>query len=293
MSTNTTSAEFVKRDKSASLKAIRELQRKWPDGPPSGLQPQDSAREPDPKRHAAFVQGGARTRRKAAEVLKALDAGAPLSSVEIPPGVIIDPTPEQIAEQCQPLGLKPPTTIPEGGWRSPIFMSALQLPPPEIFEERPENPFYNPATDEIHRPGVSAAFLRAQEIRHVGAEEAESLLDLRLWKGGSGIWIPYHDLHKPGALMVNSRAFGRLRLDKPGRDAKYLSPRNSGAQLYVPTKAGPFGKELVICEGEFKACALCDAGSAPLVSEGSRAHLTKTANLSRRFRSYSRNGRTR
>ena len=67
--------------------------------------------------------------------------------------------------------------------------------------------------------------------------------------------------------MVNGRPFGRLRLDNPTPSAKYLSPRDSGAQLYVPRHGGPFGKALVVCEGEFKAAkSLRMPASAPSVS---------------------------
>jgi hypothetical protein len=50
--------------------------------------------------------------------------------------------------------------------------------------------------------------------------------------------------------------------------AKYLSPKGSGAQLYVPENGGPFGTELVICEGEFKALALSEAGVAAVAIGG-------------------------
>ena len=111
------------------------------------------------------------------------------------------------------------------------------------------------------RPGVSPEFLRAQNIRHVDIEEAELLLGLRPSSGG--LWIPYSNPHNPGGpLIVNGRPFGRLRLDKPSKAAKYLSPEKSGAQLYVPAHGPPlpFGKTLVVVEGEFKAGALHEAG---------------------------------
>ena len=113
---------------------------------------------------------------------------------------------------------------------------------------------------EVVRPGISSAFLKAQDIRHVDTVEAESLLGFRPRNNGAGIWIPYHDSFKPGPLIVNGRPFGRLRLDKPTPGTKYLSPKEGCVQLYVPINAGPFGKQLVIAEGEFKANALCEAG---------------------------------
>ena len=74
-----------------------------------------------------------------------------------------------------------------------------------------------------------------------------------------GMWIPYDNPHAAGPLTVNNRPFGRLRLDNPTRNAKYLSPKGTGAHLYVPINAGPFERELVIAEGEFKSLALCEA----------------------------------
>jgi hypothetical protein len=122
------------------------------------------------------------------------------------------------------------------------------------------------------RPGVSPEFLRAQNIRHVDIEEAELLLGLRPSSGG--LWIPYSNPHNPGGpLIVNGRPFGRLRLDKPSKAAKYLSPEKSGAQLYVPAHGPPlpFGKTLVVVEGEFKAGALHEAGVKAVGIGGSSA----------------------
>jgi hypothetical protein len=107
---------------------------------------------------------------------------------------------------------------------------------------------------EVSRPGVSALFLRRNGIRHVDEVEAE----LRVGYKKAGILIPYSGLNV-SQLMVNGRHYCRLRLDRPTSDAKYLSPRDSGSQLYIPQGA-PFGPELVICEGEFKSLALAEAG---------------------------------
>jgi putative DNA primase/helicase len=107
---------------------------------------------------------------------------------------------------------------------------------------------------EISRPGISTEFLRRHSIRHIDEFEAEALIGFK----ASGIIIPYPGLASL-KLMVNGREFGRLRLDHPTSAAKYFSPRGCGAQLYVP-QGPPFGKELVVCEGEFKAMALCESG---------------------------------
>ena len=61
------------------------------------------------------------------------------------------------------------------------------------------------------RPGVSARYLRVQDIRRVDADEAAALLGYRPRDNGSDIWIPYFNVHKTDALVVNGRPFGRLR----------------------------------------------------------------------------------
>jgi hypothetical protein len=107
--------------------------------------------------------------------------------------------------------------------------------------------------DAIARPGISPQFLSQHKIRHVEDFEAFDLVGFR----ASGLYIPYFGLNSP-ELIVNGRRYGRLRLDRPTL-ARYLSPRDSGAQLYIPNGA-QFGPELFIVEGEFKALALCEAG---------------------------------
>ena len=73
---------------------------------------------------------------------------------------------------------------------------------------------------------------------------------------------------------MNDRPFGRLRPDHPLNGNKYLSPRGSGAQLYIPQGA-PFGKEIVICEGEFKALALCEANIRAVGIGGIQSAMTE------------------
>jgi hypothetical protein len=107
---------------------------------------------------------------------------------------------------------------------------------------------------EVSRPGISDEFLRRHEIRHVDGGEAERLVGYK----APGIIIPYFGL-TTRELMVNSKRFCRLRLDHPTCGAKYLSPRAAGVRLYVP-QGPPFGPELVIVEGEFKAISLSEAG---------------------------------
>ena len=103
------------------------------------------------------------------------------------------------------------------------------------------------------RPGISNEFLARHNIRHVGKEESSRLIGYP----APGIAIPY-TTSEGAPLIVNTRPFHRIRLDNP-TSAKYLSPKGSGAQLFIPQDQ-IFGPELVIAESEFKAAALAEAG---------------------------------
>ena len=107
---------------------------------------------------------------------------------------------------------------------------------------------------EVARPGVSPEFLARHNIRHVDEIQAESLTGFK----AAGILIPYAGLNSP-ELIVKDRPFCRIRLDKPRNGTKYLQAHDTGSQLFIP-QGPPFGKELVIVEGEFKAMSLCEAG---------------------------------
>jgi len=119
----------------------------------------------------------------------------------------------------------------------------------------------------ISRPGLSSEFLARHNVRHVEAQQAAALIGYE----ASGTWIPYPGLHS-SELIVNNRPFGRVRLDSPN-GAKYLSPKESGAQLFIP-QGPPFGKELVICEGEFKAMSLCEQGIRAVAIGGVTSAMT-------------------
>ena len=110
------------------------------------------------------------------------------------------------------------------------------------------------ANGELSRPGISPKFLRRQGVRRVDEVQAEAMVGFN----ASGLWIPYPGITS-AEMIVNDRPFGRLRLDRPTNGAKYLSPRGSGAHLFIP-QGPPFGNELVMVEGEFKAMSLCEAG---------------------------------
>ena len=109
---------MVKRGAVSQKRADRQLNgyKQLLEREPFGPAPQDSVAEPDDKRHTALVvRANARALREAAAAFAKLDAGAPPGSVEIPPGVIINPTNEKIAEECRRWGLKPPATLPKKG----------------------------------------------------------------------------------------------------------------------------------------------------------------------------------
>jgi len=107
----------------------------------------------------------------------------------------------------------------------------------------------------MKRPGISDETLSRSGIRQVNEAEAEELIGMK----APGAAIPYYDIGgRP--LMVNERHFHRIRLANPRGDAKYLSPKDSGSQLYIPKNLEPTGTTLVVTEGEFKALALAEAG---------------------------------
>ena len=120
-------------------------------------------------------------------------------------------------------------------------------------EKKTPRPF-DPFTGEISRPGISREFLHQHDVRHVDEIEADSLVGYK----APGLIIPYPGLFTR-ELVINGKQFCRLRLDNPTPRAKYISPPGSGCQVYVPQGA-PFTVILVICEGEFKALALCECG---------------------------------
>ena len=105
------------------------------------------------------------------------------------------------------------------------------------------------------RPGITPETLATAGIRPVSEAEAGTLIGMQ----APGIAIPYHDVgDRP--LMVNGQHFHRIRLAEPKGSAKYLSPKDSGAQLYIPKNQEPAGTTLVLTEGEFKALSLAEAG---------------------------------
>ena len=75
-------------------------------------------------KHRAMVVGNADTRRQAIEILEALDAGVPLSEMEIPAGITIGPHRAEVEACCQELGIKHKRPLPHGGWESKVFMMA-------------------------------------------------------------------------------------------------------------------------------------------------------------------------
>jgi hypothetical protein len=50
---------------------------------------------------------------------------------------------------------------------------------------------------DIVRPGVSSSYIKAQDIRHVDADEVAALLGRRPRGDAARIWVPYYDAHRP------------------------------------------------------------------------------------------------
>jgi hypothetical protein len=76
-------------------------------------------------RPIAMTTGSEREMLQAMEALRALDAGKLPSEVELPPGMIINPTRQQIDAQCRLLSIHPPSSQEiSKGWCSPVFMMA-------------------------------------------------------------------------------------------------------------------------------------------------------------------------
>ena len=106
----------------------------------------------------------------------------------------------------------------------------------------------------MNRPGITQETLEGAGIRPVSGDQAKTLIGYQ----AGGIAIPYHDIEGQ-PLMVNGTHFHRVRLSEP-KGAKYLSPKDSGAQLYIPLGQEQTGTTLVLCEGEFKSMALAEDG---------------------------------
>jgi len=108
--------------------------------------------------------------------------------------------------------------------------------------------------DVVHRPGVSNESLAANGIGRVNGLYAAKYIGYET----SGILIPYHNIDGT-PLIINSKPFARVRLDAPV-NAKYLSPKGGGSQLYIPVGLKAADRCLILCEGEFKALSLSECG---------------------------------
>jgi hypothetical protein len=114
------------------------------------------------------------------------------------------------------------------------------------------------ATHTISRPGISPATLAGAQIRLVDEAESERLIGFK----APGLAIPYFAADGSPLIGRDGKPFCRIRLTEPW-DAKYLSPKNSGCQLYVPPAFWALytpGDALSIVEGEFKALSLVESG---------------------------------
>ncbi len=111
----------------------------------------------------------------------------------------------------------------------------------------------------MNRPGISPEALAAAGVREVEADESLVLVG----HSAAGLLIPYLT-HAGVPVQVNGKPFYRLRVISPREGgAKYLSPRDSGCQLYMPPGLRALltpGCVLGLTEGEFKAMSQVEAG---------------------------------
>jgi hypothetical protein len=114
------------------------------------------------------------------------------------------------------------------------------------------------AIQTVTRPGISHASLLEAQIRFVNEGASESLIGYRV----RGLAIPYLSADGSPKIGRDGRPFYRIRVAEP-RGAKYLSPKDSGCQLYIPPGLWAILQPeaaLSIVEGEFKAISLVEAG---------------------------------
>ena len=123
----------------------------------------------------------------------------------------------------------------------------------------PETPSAGSAVEAVARPGISQATLAAAGVRYVTDDESKRLIGHSV----AGLLIPYFDIDGLPLIGKHGAPYYRVRLANPTTTAKYLSPRGTGCELYVPpglrnllTEGGLLG----IVEGEFKALSLTEAG---------------------------------
>ena len=123
-----------------------------------------------------------------------------------------------------------------------------------------------PTEPGIKRPGISSETLAKAGVVRVDARGAFKLIGFE----APGLAIPYFTAGGQ-PLIVNGQPFHRVRLDMPQGKAKYLSPAQSGSQLYLPPNVATLiqhGGPLHVVEGEFKALSLVEAGIAAVAVGG-------------------------
>ena len=113
-------------------------------------------------------------------------------------------------------------------------------------------------TCAVVRPGIASQVLATAGVRPVSADEASSLCGHH----HAGLWLPYHTLDGQ-PVMVDGKAYGRLRLEVPTGGMKYAQAPKTGVHAYFPPGLSALvhdGVALTIVEGEFKALALVAVG---------------------------------
>ncbi len=123
----------------------------------------------------------------------------------------------------------------------------------------PETSSAGSAVEAVARPGISQATLAAAGVRYVTEDESKRLIGHCV----EGLLIPYFDIDGLPLIGKHGAPYYRVRLANPTGSAKYLSPRGTGCELYVPPGLRELLTEgclLGVVEGEFKALSLTEAG---------------------------------
>src|ERR1700730_7316007 len=107
------------------------------------------------------------------------------------------------------------------------------------------------------RPGVTDEFLTAAGSHHVDENECARLYGFK----AAGIAIPFRTIQCV-PVKDEEKPFARVRLYYETDSQKYHQRPGSGVHVHVPPgfKDRVKGSTLVLIEGEFKACALDEAG---------------------------------
>lgn len=118
-----------------------------------------------------------------------------------------------------------------------------------------------PLPVKFSRPGVSDELLSAAGCHHVDEADCARLYGFK----AAGIAIPFQTAHGE-TVTDGEKPFARVRLYHETDTQKYAQRSGSGVHVYIPPgfRDRVKGSTLILVEGEFKACALTEAGYAAI-----------------------------